>query len=286
MDKVKIGDVLAATFKQFLQFFYFGQVKLTMENVTAVMNLGEMYNVAGCMAVCSKFLKNNLNDDNVFQSYGLAILYNQQDLKRSCETIIGLNTNAIFQSTGFLACNQKVLAEVLKLNWLSCTEIDLFESCMSWVNGTSKQNELTKELVQAQLCDLFYEIRFGSISLKVFAALVSTYGTIFTDAEYTDIIQIIAGNEIQATKFNKIRVKRFKLDPWSMEECTYVPMEITIVEVSNSEDLKDEVVKYDGEATLKSSGQTIVILPNAIFIKPGFIYEIRLKLNPPKNCAT
>ncbi|XP_055325984.1 BTB/POZ domain-containing protein 6-B-like [Sitodiplosis mosellana] len=338
MDKVKIGDVSAAAFKEFLQFFYFGQVKLTMGNVAAVMNLGEKYNVAECLAVCSKFLKNNLCEDNVCRHYGLAILFNQHELKKACETVIGLNTTAVFHSNGFLTCDRKLLAEILKLDWMSCTEIELFEACMSWVKATGKQDNLTKELVQTQLGQLFYEIRFGSMALDEFTALVPTNGQLFTNTEYTDIIQSITNKEFNAAMFNGNREKRCDLDPWNEKNeikcirfsslrystkpyflknlettkfttneplllksigldvikryssgkyinCEDVPTAITIVEVSGSDDFKKEVDKYNGKANMKSSDFISVKMPKPILVKPGFMYEFRLKQNPPKYCA-
>ncbi|XP_055303138.1 BTB/POZ domain-containing protein 6-A-like isoform X2 [Sitodiplosis mosellana] len=208
MDKVKIGDVSASAFKEFLQFFYVGQVKLTMENIAAVMNLGEMYNVTECLAVCTKFLKNNLNDENVCSNYELAILLNQEGLKKACEIFIGLNIKAVFKSTDFQTCDRKMLAQILKLNWMSCTEVDLFEACMSWVKVASKQDVLTKETVQAHLGDLFHEIRFGSMSLQMFAALIPTYGSTFSLDEHQEIIQMIADPTFQSTIFNGNRLER------------------------------------------------------------------------------
>ncbi|XP_055303106.1 BTB/POZ domain-containing protein 6-B-like [Sitodiplosis mosellana] len=211
-DEVEIADSYAAAFKEFLQFFYFGQVQLTTENVSKVMYLGEKYNVAECLVVCSKFVKNNLNDDNVCRNYGLATLFNQEDLKRSCETVIGLNTNAVLNSIDFLSCDPKVLAKILRLNWLSCTEVELFEACMSWVKTATEKNDLTKELVQAQLGDSLYNIRFGSMSFEEFGTLVPTYGQLFTTTEYVDIIQMITNKEFQSNKFNQNREKRCDSD--------------------------------------------------------------------------
>ncbi|XP_055326055.1 BTB/POZ domain-containing protein 3-like [Sitodiplosis mosellana] len=338
-DEVKIVDMSAAAFKEFLQFFYFGKVKLTMQNVAAVMNLGEMYNVAECLTVCSKFLKNNLNDDNVCQNYGLAILLNQEDLKRSCETVIGLNANSVLKSTGFLSCNQKVLAEILKLNWLSCTEVELFKACMCWVKATTGIDNLAKELVQVKLGDSLYDIRFGSMSFEEFGALVPTYGQLFTTTEYVDIIQMFTNKEFQSNKFNQNREKRCDSDSWverneifcsrlfsrfsstnpyfvsNLEttkissnqplllkgftldfikshcneiysDCDNLPTEITIVETSGSDESKRELVRYNGKATLTSSEETAITLPKPVLIRPGFMYEIRLKQNPPENCAT
>ncbi|XP_055326195.1 BTB/POZ domain-containing protein 3-like [Sitodiplosis mosellana] len=335
MDTVKVGDVSAAAFKEFLQFFYFGQVKLTMENVAAVMNLGEMYNVTECLTVCTKFLKNNLNDDNVCRNYGLAILFNQDDLKQSCETVIGLNTNAVLKSTGFLSCDQKVLVEILRLNWLSCTEIELFEACMYWVKATVEEGDLTKELMQVKLGDSLYGIRFGSMSFEEFGALMPAYGHLFVGNELVDIIQMITNKEFQAAMFNGNREKRSDSNPWETNEwfycnrllstykvikpyfiknlettkfssnepflligftiqyikiyrdgkytkCEEVSTEITIVEMSVPYDSKKEVVMYNGEAKLTSNEFP---LSTPLLIRPGFLYEIRLKQNPPENCA-
>ncbi|XP_055303107.1 uncharacterized protein LOC129568822 [Sitodiplosis mosellana] len=215
MDKVKIGDVSASAFKEFLQFFYIGQVKLTMENVAAVMNLGEMYNVTECLAVCTKFLKNNLNDENVCSNYELAIFLNQERLKKACEIFIGLNIKAVFKSTDFQTCDRKMLAQILKLNWMSCTEVELFVACMTWVKSASKQDVLTKEIVQAHLGDLFHEIRFGSMSLPDFSALIPTYGSTFSFDEHQEIIQIIADPTFQPTILSGDRVERcHSSEPW------------------------------------------------------------------------
>ncbi|XP_055308212.1 BTB/POZ domain-containing protein 2-like [Sitodiplosis mosellana] len=208
MDMVKIGDVSAAAFKEFLQFFYLGQVKLTMENVAAVMNLGEMYNVHECSAVCSKFVKNNLNIDNILRIYGLAILLNQENLKIACKIFIGSNIKALLKSTGFLTCDRKELATILQLNWITCTEVELFEACMSWVKAVSKQDDLTEELVHDHLGDLFHEIRFGSMSLQSFAALIPKYGNTFSFHEQQEIIQMIADPSFHPTMFVGNRTKR------------------------------------------------------------------------------
>ncbi|XP_055298683.1 BTB/POZ domain-containing protein 3-like [Sitodiplosis mosellana] len=170
--------------------------------------------MAECMAVCSKFLKNNLNDDNVCQNYELAIIFKQDDLKR-------LNTNALLKSTGFLSCDQKVLAEILRLNWLSCTEVELFEACMSWVKTTARKDDLTKELVQTQLGAWFYVFRFGSISLGEFSKLIPAYRHLFVSPEYANIIQMIADKEFQATMFNGNREKRSDSEGWKMKNTIY-----------------------------------------------------------------
>ncbi|XP_055301666.1 BTB/POZ domain-containing protein 2-like [Sitodiplosis mosellana] len=207
-NEVKIVDVSVAGFTEFLQFFYLAHVNLTVDNVAEVMNLGNMYNVAGCLSVCEKFLKRNLSDDNVCEAYKLAILFNQESLKDACEIFIEINAKAVLKSDGFVSCDRKVLTKIVKLNWMTCSESELFEGCMAWVKATTKQNTLTKELVQSQLGELFYEIRFGLMTMDEFVALIPSYGKIFGADEYTDIIQLITDKDFQSNLFPGNKVKR------------------------------------------------------------------------------
>lgn len=91
-------------------------------------------------------------------------------------------------------------------------------------------------------------------------------------------------------------------------ECEDVPTEMKVVEVSNSELFDSESSESDtsnsdrssdnSEASrnelildivktkLKSSCSPRMDLSTPVLIRPGFLYEIRLKLNPPKSCVT
>lgn len=114
--KLKIASELAiaggsaAVFKEFLQFFYLHRIHLTVKNVEGVMNLGDKYQVAYCMDVCSKFIRDSLSVVLVCPALELAILYNRCNLLFSCELIIELNTKQVFASSNFLECNRKVIA--------------------------------------------------------------------------------------------------------------------------------------------------------------------------------
>ena len=51
-------------------------------------------------------------------------------------------------------------------------------------------------------------------------------------------------------------------------------------------DSKKEVVIFNGKEKINSSlTYKPILLPTPVLIKPGFMYEIRLKQNPPENCA-
>ncbi|XP_055317516.1 BTB/POZ domain-containing protein 2-like [Sitodiplosis mosellana] len=183
MHEVKIVDALISSFKEFLQFFYLGRVKLTMDNVAKVMYLANKYNVTECLALCTKFLRRTITDDNVCWAYSLAILHEQNDLKRLCELMIALDTKTVFSTTSFLDCDKKTLGHILKLDSFSCSEADVFEACMAWLKNASKKDNLTKEIVKTHLGEWFYEIRYLSMSIESFTKLDPLNGGLFSFEE-------------------------------------------------------------------------------------------------------
>lgn len=212
-DEVKIVDATAAAFKEFLQFFYFDRVVVSMDHVDEVMNLGKKYDVNECLTVCEKFLRHQLTDDNVCWAYALAILFDQVKLQRTCEMLIGLNANKVLKSKSFLQINQNVLAHILAIDWLSCSEVELFEACMAWIKTKSNETTLTKSLVKLYLGNLFNHFRFGSMTFSEFASLIPSYGKLFAIDEYMEIIQMIADEQFEPMTFSANREPRCGTQP-------------------------------------------------------------------------
>ncbi|XP_031637184.1 BTB/POZ domain-containing protein 3-like [Contarinia nasturtii] len=206
---VKIVDASIDEFKEFLQFFYLSRAQLTKENVAKVMYLADKYNVQECLRMCKQFMTLLLSTDNVCWGYDLAILYNQEFLKKYCETIIAIDTKAVFSSDSFLECSKDAVTNILQMDALSCSETEVFESCMAWLKLASQQDELTKEIVQKYLGDSFYKIRFGSMTLEEFTSFDPSYEELFSFGEYRKFIKKIASkntdteDEIPRKKFGK-----------------------------------------------------------------------------------
>ncbi|XP_031634640.1 BTB/POZ domain-containing protein 6-B-like isoform X2 [Contarinia nasturtii] len=191
-NSVKIVDASIDEFKEFLQFFYLSRAQLTKENVAKVMYLADKYNVQECLRMCEQFMTLLLSTDNVCWGYDLAILYNQAFLKKYCEIIIALDTKAVFSSDSFLECSKDAMSNILQMNALSCSEIELFEACIAWLKSVSQQDELTNEIVQKYLGDSFYKIRFATMTLQDFTEQWIQYEQLFTFDEYKTIVKRIA----------------------------------------------------------------------------------------------
>lgn len=214
---VTITDVTDGVFKEFLQFFYMSEVELTAKNVACILYLGDKYDVQKCVNGCVKILIDGLTNENVCNTLALAILYDQKQLKMVCEKRIMLNTDVVFKSAGFCECDKMVLEHILKMNALSCSEVDVFEACMSWVRVQSQQNALTKPMVERYFGDLYYEIRFASMSIQEICTLESKYKAVLA-GDFNIIVRIISQSEVEPHKFN-IFPREIKWNAAAIIEC-------------------------------------------------------------------
>lgn len=205
---IEIVDAAPEAFKEFLQFFYRSQVKLTAENVPGVMDLCKRYLLDDWDTVsmaCTDVCKSTLTLDTMCLGYELAILFELDDLKTFCEEEIGKNAAKIFRSSSFLDCQPNSLRHILQLDSLS-NESEVFDSCMEWAkaecvrkgcDGSNAQNQ------RAQLDNLFYEIRFGEMTHEEFQHLYRTYVGVFTSDEFRDITMMITSKEFRPANFNR-----------------------------------------------------------------------------------
>lgn len=208
-DDVHITDVSEAAFIEFLQFFYLAKVQLTIENITGILYLRHKYIVPDCVNACVQFLKANLTVDNIVICFHLAIEYDLHELMKLCETFVTLNTAEIFKTAGFLECDKRALARILKADILSCSEVEVFKACMAWVwvrrrFGTICQNDLSKTVVMDHLGELYYEIRFASMTMQQLFELLSEYRSVLLkDFETISKLIVMPGFQTDQFKTNK-----------------------------------------------------------------------------------
>lgn len=226
---IPIGDTTPEAFKEFLQFFYRGTVKLTAENAAEVWNLGKQYLVDDCCMTSSDFSKQTLTLDNMWWGYELAILFEQENLKKYCEEKISENPKDIFNSNSFLTCRQSFLRRILQLDSFKCDESILFDGCLAWAKAACIQkglDETNTQNLRNQLGDLIYEIRFGDMTSENFFSRYQTSPDLFSMEEFRDIMGMIASKDYKPPKFNRntrTNGQRFKelvcdrVDPYCLD---------------------------------------------------------------------
>lgn len=225
-DSVEIDDATAVAFKEFLQFFYCDEVKLSLKNVEEVFRLGHKYHVAACINICTQLLLKNVTDENVCSVYGLGILADQDELKALCEMNIGTKPTEIFKTSGFLKCDREVMRNILMLDSLSCSEMEVFNGCMDWVRAKSKDKLVDKTTALAHLGNSLYDIRFGLMTKDEVNEIFSSYKNLFTADERTEIIKVITSKDTKSTMI-KAKPRNWDWEKKSLIKCVrkIVPVE-------------------------------------------------------------
>lgn len=317
---INIVDSSPSAFKEFLQYFYLSTVKLTGENVAGVMNLGKQYMLNDCINTCTEFCESTLTMDNVCWGYELAILFEQENLKKFCERKIGENPNEIFQSNSFLICDKNSLRHILQMDSLNCDESVVFDGCVAWAKAACIQKGLDEDRTEnwrIELGNLFNEIRFGRMTLEHFYSRVQSHKDLFSADEFREIIGKIASKDFQPRMFNpsqssngdalicdrehsdsgEYRLKQRINQTTFRSNCLlllksfifYVRLDesgsvIAKIRISeNSTEGYAGDLRYYEEISINYSGETDVELTSPIPIKPGIQYSIEIDIKTDKG---
>lgn len=122
-------------------------------------------------------------------------MYKAKKLREFCERAICMNSKGIFESEGFLNAPYDVVLQIMSLDSLICDEIEAFAACLAWARTTCQRNDLNpNESVQLRsvLREILRQIRFGSMKIEEFGALLHKYPDLFTEVESNEIIFIMS----------------------------------------------------------------------------------------------
>lgn len=212
----KLEETSVVAFKEFLQFFYMPKVKLTIENISAVMELAKNYGNEDFLFLCCLFLEHRMTTDKIIWGYGLALRFGRTKMKEYCEKKISESAGEVFKSKSFLDCERDVLEQILQFNALKCDEFHVLTGCLAWAKASAERKGLespSTPVLREELGNLLYQIRFRSMTMANFSSIVGSYAGFFTAAELEQIIQMIASKDFTSDKFdNKFRGSNGKLN--------------------------------------------------------------------------
>lgn len=206
----------AAELKEFLQFFYLFEVKLTEENIEGVLDLAKQSLVEEFFTECEEFLIKKVSVEKVFWYYDLAVLYDAKKLKQCCEEKISTHFSKLLKSEHFLNARHETIRQMVKMDAFNCNEKEILDACIAWAKTACKKNDLDSsksENLRDQLKDILFEIRFASVRLIEFGNFLYTYPDILSNEEIQESIFIMSDiKEFKPKWFNrKTRSIRFTL---------------------------------------------------------------------------
>lgn len=101
-------------FKEFLQFFYFTKVELSMENIVEIANFCKKCQIVGFIQKLEISFKASESID-VCHGYGNALLLEHENLIRYYEQLVQENSSEILKSTSLLESDRELFDKILTL---------------------------------------------------------------------------------------------------------------------------------------------------------------------------
>uniref|UniRef100_A0AC34GDY4 BTB domain-containing protein n=1 Tax=Panagrolaimus sp. ES5 TaxID=591445 RepID=A0AC34GDY4_9BILA len=128
-DPIPITTYSYENFKEFLTFLYLGKCAINIENVMAIVDLAESYNVQLLKDKCDTFLTNiEMTDANLYTVYANLKMYSLKAALENLFDYISFNVETILSSFGFMSAKKEFILDIVKLETLSTTEENLFNS--------------------------------------------------------------------------------------------------------------------------------------------------------------
>lgn len=198
-NEIQIDDVSADAFKEFLQFFYLDEVRLTTKNIVNVTNLCEKFQLIDCLKSCATSLRYSLTTDDICWGYALALSLKDKNLIHFCEQKIQENVPEVIDSDSFLQCDHAIMEKLLALFSLSCSPYEIVTACMKWAKAKCAQNGVlrTPKNLRNSLNYLFNQIPFEELTLEQFSKFLILYKNIFNGIEMKKIVKKIAVNNLK-----------------------------------------------------------------------------------------
>lgn len=193
-DLKETGDIripfTADAFKEFLRFFYFGNVNLTMNSIREVVDLLKLYQMTSAVqTVCSDFLIQNLSEDNCVFIFELASLYEIAELQRFCE----VSAPQLLTAENLEKCSLHELKRYLQVKQLHA-KFNLVEICVKSAQAACVQDNVDAtnvEHIRGYLGDIIDYIDFGSMSRLQIKNVVQKYEKFLPKKALTQITNVL-----------------------------------------------------------------------------------------------
>lgn len=195
---VRIINATSSAFEIFLQVIYGMYKNISNENISNVMRLAHNYGCHGAMQVCTSYLNEKIDEDNVCLAVSLAIKYDLAPrVFGKCLYVITDNAYYVLQSDGFADVDYESLDYILIALESYADEKLFVDSCMKWAQKACEKQliEPTPVNLRAALGHCFSYIKFKEMALDDFLEIERLY-PVFDLNEYRDIVTAINSRHV------------------------------------------------------------------------------------------
>lgn len=213
---VRITDVSAEGFSEFLQLFYKTGVNFTIENIAEVVRLIDKYDVTDCLAAVELYLRHTWIVENVCFLYELATSFQlSEEMTKDFKAMIEKESKAALGSSSFASIGEVTLAKILQFDELNCSEVDVFNAAVAWATCALVDKGLTATVdnIKRQLISVMKYIRFSAMTASEFAQILDKYPNILEWNVFSDILCHIIDNRRLTVAKDFCTKKRCQLTP-------------------------------------------------------------------------
>lgn len=176
--EISLGDISGDMLEQLIEYCYTGSVQLNTENVESILIHAHRYSIVSLEEACTKFLAQNLNEENCCSMLAVADAFMIVDLKSIVSDYVCEHFMSVVQTDTFNKLASDTLLEILKRNEIVAnSEADIFGAIVKWI-------EYDESNRTADFERLMSAVRFSRIESSVSDCPVasSEHATCFTRA--------------------------------------------------------------------------------------------------------
>ena len=160
-QSVVINGVKAVAMEQILNYLYKGESKLESDNVQHILSAANLFQLEELRNGCASFMAKKLDVDNCINIHFFALAHQCKCLEFQAWDLISENFEVVAQNNEFLDLDMGNLVEVIKFDDLQCTEEEVFEAALRWLNHDVENRS-------AHLFKVFQHVRFALIDEHYF----------------------------------------------------------------------------------------------------------------------
>ena len=133
-DKITIEDFEFDIINSLVNFLYTSKLEVTSDNVFAMYQASDLYEIETARNFCSQFLVDSLTHRNCFELFFAARLYTNKRLMNEIIKFISCHIDIIRKSDGFLRLNIEDISQLFNSeSFIFTSETELYKSILAWV---------------------------------------------------------------------------------------------------------------------------------------------------------
>ena len=129
---LNLPEIRPSVFVQLMEYIYTGSLTIKPATVIDIMASAIEYHLEELIDICTDFVFENTNTENVCEYLQASIAYKQDELEDFCFEFLENNTAAVLKSKSFVELTEETLLKIVNSNNLHCEEYDLYTAVKDW----------------------------------------------------------------------------------------------------------------------------------------------------------